>query len=225
MDGITILIGVTLILVVLSGIILALIAVRITRDRVRGRGAVVLIAFFLPAIYVAYLLTADHYRNEYHRVHSKAYDSDGYCNLVLGNGYELWYFDETPWMSSIGKLYTNAQITNIQRLTVTNQTVVGQTGTTEMLDGPTDYFFSLDLASGEIRKFGNEEELRSKSGTFGHLERPEDLFNAEFAREHGWYFWPLVCLIPLVFTLACWRFMRRKNTMQNLQSLYPGAHQ
>jgi hypothetical protein len=221
-DGITILALAILLLVVIVGLVLAFVAIRLTRKRERGRGAVVLLAFSLPTLYVAYLLTAGHFRNGYHRFHSQAFEAEGFNNLVLGNGYQLWFFDETPWMSSIAKRpYENAEITNIQRLSLEGTRVLGQTGTTDMFDGPTDYYFDLDLSSGAIEKFNSETELRASTTTFGPMLRPEELYNTTLEREHSDYFWPLICLAPIGLVVGgIWGMNRRRNRDGSTPSVF-----
>lgn len=210
-DGVTIFGLATLVIVCTTGLVFAVVAIKLTREVKRGRGAVVLFAFCLPTLYVAYPLTAAHFRNEYHRVHSRAFESEGFNNLVLGHGYRLWFFDETPWMSSIAKgPIENAQITNIQRLAMEGTRVLGQTGATSMLDGPTDYFFCLDLSSGALRKFRTESKLRSATTSFARLRRPEEAYNAELADEHSSFIWPLVCSAPLGLGLVLWSRLRRR---------------
>jgi hypothetical protein len=214
-DGLTVFALATVVLVGVAGFVFAFAAIRLTRKQERGRGAVVLFALCLPALYVAYLLTAGHFRNEYHRFHSKAYESEGFNNLVLGHDYQLWFFDETPWMSSIAKgLYKKSQITNIQRLSIEGTRVLGQTGTTSMFDGPTDYFFCLDLSSGALQKFRTESELRSATTTFAHLRRPEEVYNAELANEHSSVFWPLICFAPVALSTGIWSVIRRSAELE-----------
>src|ERR1700761_9731329 len=101
-----------MVVVFVAGVVFALCAIRLTRRQTRGRGATVVLAFFLPTLYVVYLLAAGHFRNEYHRTRSNAFESEGFNNLMLGNGYTLRFFDETPWMASIGRPSANAQITH-----------------------------------------------------------------------------------------------------------------
>jgi hypothetical protein len=210
-DGVTIFALATMVTVGLLGFVFAFAAIRFTHKLSRGRGAVVLFAFCLPTLYVAYLITAVHFRNEYHRIHSRAYESQGFNNLVLGYSYRLWFFDETPWMSSIAKgPITNAQITNIQRLAIDGARVLGQTGTTNMFDDPTDYFFCLDLPSGAIQKFRTESELRSATTSFARLRGPEEAYNAELADEHSRFFWPLICSAPVGLAVGLWSMMRRR---------------
>ncbi len=66
-----------------------------------------------------------------------------------------------------------------------------------MEDGPTDYYFSLDLATGELHKFASQAELISAKGKFKPLQRPEELYYAEVNRERSALFWPLVCMAPV----------------------------
>jgi hypothetical protein len=212
-DGITILAFATMVAVFIAGIVFALCAIRLSRNQARGRGATVVLAFFIPTLYVAYLLAAGHFRNEYHRTRSNAYESEGFNNLTLGNGYVLWFFDETPWMSSIGRGSANAQITNIQRLSTDGTKIVGQTGRTNMEDGPTDYFFTLDLATGTLHKFATKAELSSTTTRLKPLLRPEELYNAEINEEHSGFFWPLVCLAPIGLATSLFLLsLRRRNT-------------
>lgn len=202
-----------MVVVFVAGVVFALSAIRLTRRQTEGRGATVVLAFFVPALYVAYLLAAGHFRNEYHRTHSNAYESEGFNNLMLGNGYILWFFDETPWMASIGRGSANAQITNIQRLSTDGTKVVGQTGRTNMEDGPTDYFFLLDLATGGLHKFATQAELRSATPALKPLRRPEELYNAEINKEHSGFFWPLVCSTPVGLAVGLLLAnLRRRNT-------------
>jgi hypothetical protein len=196
MDGFTILAFVIMLLVFVAGVVFALCAIRFTRRQARSRGAIVVLAFFVPTLYAAYLLAAGHFRNEYHLTRSNAYESEGYDNLVLGNGYVLWFFDETPWMASIGRGSADAQVTNIQRLSKDGTKIVGQTGSTNMEDGPIDYFFALDIETGALHKFATQSELNSAT-TLKALRRPEELYNAEIDKEHSGFFWPLVCLAPI----------------------------
>ena len=212
MDGITIFALAIMVSVAIAGLVLALAAIRLTRKQQRGRGAVVLLAFSLPTLYVAYLFSAGHFRNEYHRLHSKAFEAEGYNNLALCHGYQLWFFDETPWMSSIAKgPYENAEITNIQRLSLEGTRVLGQTGTTNMLDGPTDYYFALNLSSGALEKFKTEADLRAATATFGPMIRPEEFYNAALEGEHSDFFWPLICLAPIGLAAGVWGMIRRRN--------------
>jgi hypothetical protein len=196
-DGVTILAFVTMALVFVVGVVFALCAIWLTRRGTKGRGAIVIIAFLIPTLYVAYLLASGHLRNEYHRTRSSAYESEGYNNLMLGKGYVLWFFDETPWMSSIGRGTASARITNIQRLSTDGAKIIGQTGRTNMEDGPTDYYFVLDLATGALNKFATQAELSSTMATAKPLRRPEELYNAEVNSERSGLFWPLVCLAPI----------------------------
>jgi hypothetical protein len=213
MDGGTILAFATMLVVFVAGVVFALCAIWLTRNRTEGRGAIVVLAFFIPALYVAYLLAARQFRNEYHRARSNAYESDGYNNLMLGNGYVLWFYDETPWMSSIGRGSANAQITNIQRLSTDGAKIVGQTGRTNMEDGPTDYYFLLDTATGTLHEFATQAELSSTIAAFRPLRRPEDLYNAEIDREHSGLFWPLVCLAPVGLATSLFSVgLRRRNS-------------
>jgi hypothetical protein len=197
MDGFTIVAFATTLFVFIAGAVFALCAIRMTHQQTRGRGAIVVLAFFIPAIYVTYLLAAGHFRNEYHRTHSNAYESEGYNNLKIGHGYVLWFFDETPWMASIGRGSENAQITNIQRLSIDGERITGQTGKTNMEDGPTDYFFFLNLATGALQKFKTQAELSLAAPGFKPLDRPEELYNVAINKEHNSLFWLVICLAPL----------------------------
>jgi hypothetical protein len=205
-----------MVLVFIAGVVFALCTIRLTSEQTRGRGTTVVLAFFIPALYVAYLFAAGHFRNEYHRTHSNAYESEGFNNLKLGHGYTLWFFDETPWMASIGRGSANAQITNIQRLSIDGTQIAGQTGRTNMEDGPTDYFFLLDLATGALHKFNTEEELSSAATALKPLGRPEEQYNAEINKEQSSFFWPLICLAPTGLVIGLFSVnLRRRNTATN----------
>jgi hypothetical protein len=123
--------------------------------------------------------------------------SDGFNNLKLGDGYTLWFFEETPWKASIGRGSANAQITDIQRLSIDGTKIVGQTGKTDMEDGPIDYFFCLNLETGALLKFATQADLSSATNSLNPLRRPEDLYNAEINKEQSGFFWPLVCVVPV----------------------------
>ena len=224
MDGVTILAFATMVIDFVVGVVFAFCAIRLTRNRTQGRGAIVIVAFLIPTLYVAYLLAAGHIRNEYHRSRSNAYESEGYNNLMLGNGYVLWFFDETPWLSSIGRGSANAQITSIQRLSTDGTKVVGQTGRTNMEDGPTDYYFVLDLATGTLQKFATQAELSSTKVTFKPLQRPEELYNAEINSEYSGLFWPLVCLAPVGLATSLFSVsLRRRNRATAVAAEEPNA--
>jgi hypothetical protein len=163
LDGITILSFLVLISCFVLGIGCSLLAAWLTRQLERGRGCVVLGAFFLPAIYVAYLLTAGYLRNDFHYSHLEASNRDGECTLPLANGLNLIFFDETPSASSVGKgdwQNTGVPIlNNIQHVAITDRFLFGQTSISAHADGPVDFFFALDLTSGQVEKFANESSF------------------------------------------------------------------
>ncbi len=125
-------------------------------------------------------------------------------------------------MSSIGRGTASAQITNIQRLSTDGAKVIGQTGRTNMEDGPTEYYFVLDLATGTLNKFATQAELSSTMGTAKPLRRPEELYNAEINRERSGLFWPLVCFSPVGLAASLFsvsRFRRNRTTPGPLNKL------
>ncbi len=199
-----------------GGLALALASVFVTRKVERGRGAMILLAFFLPTIFVTYLLFAGYLREKFHHGRSDASDLDGTCTLPISNGYFVWFFDETPWMAVIANRQSavdnviNPQLKHVQRVALTGGKVYGVTGRSEMRDSPPDFFFTFDPSSGSIREFGTEDELRSNSPQLGELRRTEEVFNEAENQKRSQLFWPAVALAPFSFMggTLIWRRQR-----------------
>jgi hypothetical protein len=209
------------------GIVLAIAAGYATRNFERGRGGIVVAAFFSPFLFVGYLLVADHFRDEFHRARGEAFD-DGFKTLPLANAYRLSYFYKMPWMSVITKVgvnhSSNSAVDQVQLLAIVGNRVFGETGRTEMLDGPPDFFFSLDLSSGELRKFSNEAELRSNFSVFGQLQRPEEVYQDALKRQRSDYFWPAVMSAPLALLTSILYFVRHvRKTKPALEKSNAGS--
>jgi len=206
------------IFVCVLGIVLAIVATATTREFSRGRGAVVLAAFLSPFLFVGYLLIADHFRDEFHRARGDAFD-DGFNTLPLADGYKLSYFYKMPWMSIIEKVAPNHSfnpaVDQVQRLAFAGNRVFGETGRTNMRDGPPDFFFSLDLSSGEVQKFSSEAELRSRFAAFGQLLRPEEVYRDALERQRSGFFWPTVASAPFALLLGVLHFFRRARREKN----------
>jgi hypothetical protein len=197
-------------------VVLALIATAVTRRFERGRGAIVLAAFFAPSVFTAYLLFASYLRNEFHYDRLEASNFDGSCTLPLGNGYNLTFFDEVPTASSIGKgdwqKLAPISLSRVQRVAQAGHYVFGQTSTSDWPKGPVDFFFSLDLSSGEIRKFGDEAILRQHAPRFGSLVSPDEAFWATQRRQQSKLFWPVVAGAPFAMFAGYLYLIRRNRT-------------
>lgn len=202
MDGITILAFFVIIVVVIGGIVFALVTAALTRNVGGIRIVYVISALVLPAAFVVYLLVAGYLRNEFHWQHSEAYDFDGSCTLPLGNGFELSYFDETPYMAYMTRAGVQsprlAPSDHIQRVAIADNKIYARSSDSNSADGPPDGFFSIDLATGEITKFDDEAHLRASFPKFGQLNTPDVAFWAAEDRQRSGSFWPCVAGTPFV---------------------------
>ena|SRR5579859_1981730 len=195
----------------------AFIAMWLTRNFEQGRGVAIVGAFLAPSAFVAYLLFVSHLREQYHHTRSEASNFDGSCTLPLSHGYFLWFFDETPWMSVIGNQQTEVnnvaspQLEHIQRIALADGKVFGETGKSNMLDGPPDFFFVFDPSSGAVREFAQEAQLRSGFPKFGPLMRPEDAFNAAEEHQRSILFWPAIAGAPFALATGLWLARRKRR--------------
>jgi len=181
----------------------AAVATRLTRDFERGRGALVLGGFSAPALFVIYLFLASHLREEFHRQRSEAYWLDPNCTLPLGHDFELSYFDEMPSSATITRggvvlLPGIAPPNYIRSVAILGEKIYVETGSSNLSIDPPNGFFSVDLISGEVRKFQNGAQLQADFPEPGHLDSPDAVFQAAEARQRGRLFWPCIAAAPLV---------------------------
>jgi hypothetical protein len=176
-----------------------------TRRLNRGRGAVIVLAFFVPALFVAYLLVAGYWRNNFHRSRLEASNIDGECTLPLGNGYSLRFLDKMPSLAMIlNEDFTDAKPINVdgvRSIATANSMVFGQT----------DFFFSLNLSSGQIKRFADEAEMRRGSPPFGALVETSEAFSTAEDWQRGSYFWPLVACGPIAILVGGLIWSRRRR--------------
>ena len=195
------------------GIVLAFVAVHVTRSFNRGRGAIVVAAFFLPFLFVGYLLTAGYLRNEFHYDRREASDIDGSCTLPFSNGYNLIFFDEMPSASSIGKgdwqKQVPAVLSRVQKIAITDRAAFGQTGTSDLPDGSVNFFFALNLSTGEIKKFADEAALRRYAPQAPPLSDPDQAFRIAENQERSVFFWPVVAGLPFALLGGSLHLIRR----------------
>ena len=182
------------------GIVLVLASGHATRNFDRGRSAIMIAAFFAPFLFTGYLLFAGYLRNQFHYDRHEASNFDGECTLSLSNGYKLTFFDELPSGSSIGKGDWRRRgvtvLTNIQKVSLTDHIVYGQTGTSDLPNNSSGLFFALDTSSGDLKKFPDEAALRTYAPEAPLLRETDEAFRLAENRERSLLFWPVIVALP-----------------------------
>lgn len=199
-------------IIVASGLVFTSIAVPATREIKHGRSALVLLAFFLPALFVAYLMIASHLRSEFHQGRSEANDFDGKITLPLGSGYYLRYFDEVPSQAYVERdvsgEFGTSFISPVRKIGFLDGHVLGAIGTSSLPDDSVDSYFLLDLPTGHLEKFKTESALWSRVGRTVPLVAADEAYWAAIKHQRSWLFWPTVVLAPFAIFLAIWRLRR-----------------
>lgn len=220
-----------LLLLFILSVAAAAIASRTTRNWRGGRGAAIVAAFFLPGVYVAYLLVATHFRDDYHRRRSETYNFDGNCVVALGHEYKLEYYDEFPDYSTI-ILESSGAAQNysdngtpvrllekgVQRVGVTSAGVYGgASGRADSSEPLIDHYFFLNFADGSDRRFNTEAELRSAVPGAGPMNSPDELFSMRESKERSKLFTWAMLILPIITVAFGWYRARRR------QALHDGA--
>jgi len=212
-----------LVLLVGLSVLSAAVARRATAKWIRGRGAAITLALFLPGLYVAYVLGVSHLRDDYHRRRSETYNFDGSCVVALGHGYKLEYFDEVPEDSSLilqGQGVANNYNDNgvpvrllengVQQVGVTNTGVYGAaTGRDYSPDLQIDHYFFISFADGYDKRFKTEAELRSAAPIPGQMSSPDELFSMREGKERSSSITWILFGWPIVIAVFAWRWVRR----------------
>jgi hypothetical protein len=100
-------------------------------------------------------------------------------------------------------------LSNVQKVAITDRTVFGQTSSSPWPDGPVAFFFSLDLSSGEIRKFDDEVSLRKYAPQMGPLRSPDEAFRLMEDTQHSALFWPGMMSLPFALFAGGLYLIRR----------------
>ncbi len=184
-------------------------------------------SFFSPFLFVGYLLVAGYLRNEFHFDRQEASNFDGSCTLPFSNGYSLIFFDEMPSASSISqgdwRKQVPAVLTRVQKIATTDHAVYGQTGTSDWPDGSVNFFFALELSTGQIRKFADEAALRRYAPEAGPMRDPDEEFRMAESRQRSILFWPAVASLPFVlFGGSLYLVRRARKTKPALEESNAG---
>lgn len=227
-----------LVLLIGLSVLSAAIAKRATAKWIRGRGATITLALFLPGLYVAYVLGVSHLRDDYHRHRSETYDFDGNCVVALGHGYSLDFFDEFPEFSTLslkGQGAANNYNDNgvpvrllengVQRIGVTDAGVYGAaSGRNDSARLQVDHYFFLSFADGSNKRFKTEAELRSAVPISVPMNSADELFSMREGKERSSSITWILFGWPIVIAVFAWRRVRRWSTgMSNGQCLTESA--
>jgi len=199
------------------GALLALGVAAKTRNSGRKRVFYITAALLLPVTSAGYLIILAELRSEYHQRRGEAFEEGSYSTLPLGHEYKLWFPYEFPNDASIGNTSLpdyadHPPLRPVQQVAISGDWVFGGVGKNDSLKDRVDFYFSMNLSTGEIRRFANEAGLRAHSPAFGPLAGPEYVFEAAQARQESPYFWPVAGGVPIAFIFAGLVFLLHTNS-------------
>lgn len=202
--------------VLVCGLVTGTVTARLVRDFERGRGELIVAGFFVPALFVTYLFLASHLREEFHRWHSEAYCLDPNCTIPLGHGVELSYYDDMPSIARITRdgldLLGFAPPTYVQGTAIVGNMLYTETSHSTLSIDPPDGFLSLNLVSGEVRKFTNDRELRANALGLGQLTTPDQILSTEENRQRNRFYWPTVFAAPILLAATMLIALSRRKS-------------